>query len=87
MWALFRYPQCTDLDLSHNCLLPSGADALKFLGFSTTVTSLDLTSSHIREEGSIALAKGLLGRPDGCALTSLNLARNCIGNEGVAQVT
>jgi len=39
LWALYRTPGVTDLDLSNNKIMPSGATTLKLLGFSQVCCS------------------------------------------------
>ena len=56
LWAIYRTPGVTDLDLSNNRILSSGADALKLLGFSSTVTSLNLSSTMLRARVRLARA-------------------------------
>ena len=59
---------------------------LKLLGYTPSVTSLDLTSTKLRAAGGVAVARDYLGRHEGCSLTSLNLSRNGLLAEGCVEV-
>jgi len=83
--GLSRLHHVNHVDMSFNVISDVGARALASLVVHcTTLTTLTLVDNNIRAAGARALAHALA--VDTCALRSLDLRLNYIGDEGVTQL-
>uniref|UniRef100_A0A8B9SWU8 T-complex-associated-testis-expressed 1 n=1 Tax=Anas platyrhynchos TaxID=8839 RepID=A0A8B9SWU8_ANAPL len=77
--SLLDHPALVELNLSHNLIGDTGAQAVGKLINRSKLETLDLCNNKIHQAGAQALAQALA---QNCILTSLNLRLNYLGDEG-----